>query len=337
VRATSAAANSSALLDIIIPVRQAGEPLVKELSVMSYNLWYGGTRVNNYHPKQVRYLADSGADIIGVQESAYNGQHATRLAAALGWYSWQGRDVGFISRYPIVATSDDGGYIAQARIALDGDRSQVSVWNAHLHSDPYGPYDFCFDHMTVEEVLGREVSSNRAPQMDSILSAMVPDLADADNTPVILLGDMNAPSHLDWTEALKDKNCGYANVAWPTSLRPIEAGLVDTFRVIHPNPVAKPGITWSPIDIKNANGQPEPLDRIDFIYHKGTMAVVDSKTQVVGKPKPSPDYEDNKWTSDHAAVVTKFRLKERKAPLVLSLVSSRVQLAKGDSDECEDN
>ncbi|KAH7320768.1 endonuclease/exonuclease/phosphatase family [Stachybotrys elegans] len=305
IAATSSGGQTLAEIEVLIPVRQSGSPVVERLSIMTYNLWHGGSRVNDYHAKQVRYLAGSGADIVGVQEST--GDHATRLANALGWHSWQGRDVGFISRYPIVSTGTDLGYAGSALIALDGSDSQVKVWNGHLGYDPYGPYDFCFDQMSVDRVMQREEQSGRTPQIINIMSAMEGDLENSDNIPVILLGDFNAPSHLDYTEALREKNCGYANVPWPTSIHPTDAGMVDSFRVAHPDPVAEEGITWSPIFLTN-NGRPEPLDRIDFIYHKSSMGVLSSEDIVIGNPSPEPNHQNNEWTSDHAAVLTIFEL-----------------------------
>lgn len=297
--------NSTTRLGVTIPVRSSGEPLVPQVNVMTYNLWHGGTQVNNYHEKQVRFLVESNVDLVGFQEST--GNHASRLATALGWYSWQGSDCGIISRYPIVETYPELAQGGAVRIALDGEESQINFWNVHLGYDPYGPYDFCFDHMTVEEVLKREAQSNRTPQIIDTVAAMKDHLANSDSIPVLLTGDFNAPSHLDYTEALREKNCGYANVPWPTSEHPTEAGLVDSYRVIHPDPAKKQGITWSPIFLDN-EGRPEPLDRIDFIYHKGKVSVIESNELLVGNPAPEPNHADNEWTSDHKAVMTVYKL-----------------------------
>ncbi|KAL2207029.1 endonuclease/exonuclease/phosphatase family [Sarocladium strictum] len=298
--------DSTAELEVTIPVRSESESLVEELLVMSYNLWHGGSRVNDYHKKQVKFLAESNADIVGVQESTPD--HATRLGRALGWYVWQDTDVGVISRYPIDHVYDRlGSYSGGIRVNLDGQCSQLNLWNVHLGYDPYGPYDFCFDGMTVDEVMEREEESGRTPQIIETLEAMEEQLSNSDDVPVILLGDFNSPSHLDWTKALEEKNCGYSDVMWPSSEVPIEAGMEDSFRQAHPDPAETEGITWSPIFLEN-EGRPEPLDRIDFIYHKSDFEVVSSETLVVGDPKAEPNHEDNEWTSDHAAVLTTFKL-----------------------------
>ncbi|KAF3903146.1 hypothetical protein ABW21_db0206904 [Orbilia brochopaga] len=197
------------------------------------------------------------------------------------------------------------------RVALDGDAAQVNFWSMHLEWTPYGPYDFCFGNMTVDQVLQREADSRRINQVMDVLKAMDSQLAGANKAPVFLVGDANAPSHLDWTEALRGKNCGRANIPWPTSVKPTEAGLIDSFRVANPDPAAVPGTTWSPLHPTNVEGgvtgKPEPQDRIDFIYYKGDIKVLDSRTVVVGSPKEFGQHKDNDWTTDHAAVLTTFR------------------------------
>lgn len=301
---------SVANLTIDIPVKLENEALVDELRIMTYNLWHGGTRMSDFHDKQVRFLVDSNADIVGLQESTPD--HAERLAKTLEWFVWQDTDVGVISRYPIDHVHPRlGSYSGGIRVNLDADCSQLNLWNVHLGYDPYGPYDFCFDGMSIDAVLEREAESGRTPQIIETMAAMKDQLANAANIPVILLGDFNAPSHLDWTSALKEKNCGYSDVPWPTSESPIKAGMVDSFREAHPIPENDEGITWSPIFLDN-NNRPEPLDRIDFIYHKSDFDVLASDTLVVGDPTPQPNHENNEWTSDHAAVMTTFKLSSQR-------------------------
>lgn len=297
----------TASISVHIPVRPAGSSLVDNLRVLSFNLWHGGTQVSNYHEKQVRFLADKNVDIVGLQEST--GGHGTRLAHALGWYSWQGPDVSIISRYPITQVYPATSVSGSVRISLDGADNDIIIWNAHLGYDPYGPYDFCFDKMSVSRVMEREAQSGRTPQIQEMTGKMGDHLANADNVPVLLVGDFNAPSHLDWIEASKSQHCGIGQVAWPTSKYPTDAGLIDSFRVAHSDPVATPGITWSPIYLDN-NGRPEPLDRIDFVYHKGRkLAVRDSEAVVVGNPTAQPNHGNNEWTSDHKAVLTTYSVK----------------------------
>ncbi|GJN86820.1 hypothetical protein PLIIFM63780_010402 [Purpureocillium lilacinum] len=224
----------------------------------------------------------------------------------MGWEYWQGDDVGIISRYPIVEVYPPTSNAGAVRVQLGRDK-QVIMWNAHLGYTPYGPYDFCFDHMDKEVVLTRETQSGRTGQMIEITNRMKDQIARADQIPVLLTGDFNAPSHLDWIDAAKQLHCGVGSVSWPTSMYPFMAGLVDSYRAVHTDPVAQPGNTWSPIYLDN-EGRTEPKDRIDFIFHKG-LRVLKSDAIVVGTPKPEPYHQDNEWTSDHAAVMTVFEIR----------------------------
>ncbi|MFC5112218.1 endonuclease/exonuclease/phosphatase family protein [Kibdelosporangium philippinense] len=149
-------------------------------------------------------------------------------------------------------------------------------------------------------------------QIKGVLQEMKPDLAAASRAAVLLTGDFNAPSHLDWTN-----RCGYDTVPWPTSVLPTQAGLRDSFRAV--NPVSTLGNTWSPVYRSSPvgyghdehKGEPEPQDRIDFVYYAGMLSVADSKTVVGGKPTAVPNHRGNAWPSDHAAVLTTFQVPGR--------------------------
>jgi endonuclease/exonuclease/phosphatase family metal-dependent hydrolase len=313
--ATASENNSTATITLMIPVHRHHERLTPELSVMAYNLWAGGTRVNNYHEKQLRFILNSGADIIALQESGPN--HATRLGDALGWYSHQSAgSFGIISRYPIAQEYGQISNSAGVRVDLSGGskkhKDEVNVWSVHLSAYPYGPYGFCYENMTKDEVTALEVAAGRTPQVELILTGIASQLSNSRKTPVFVAGDFNAPSHLDWVPALQEKNCGIDEINWQASVLPQERGLVDSYRVVHPDPAVEQGITWSPVYPQNegSTGPDEPQDRIDFVYHtEYRLRVLSSEKLVIGDPRPVPDQADNEWTSDHAAVLTRYRFK----------------------------
>ncbi|MBC6463804.1 hydrolase, partial [Actinomadura sp. HBU206391] len=90
------------------------------------------------------------------------------------------------------------------------------------------------------------------------------------------------------------------------------AGLRDSYRAAHPDPVRDPGVTWSPIhaEHEDGSGRAEPQDRIDYILYAGAgLDVLHSTTCVSGSPRRYPDVEDNEWPSDHAAVITTFAVR----------------------------
>ncbi|MCZ4510979.1 HAD-IA family hydrolase, partial [Streptomyces sp. ActVer] len=272
----------------------------RELRVMSWNLWYGGTKVRHHREKQLKIILESGVDVIGLQETY--GTAARELADTLGWeYHQAGENLGVISRYPItdrLGAADPGFYGGTGvRLTLGADQDVV-LWSAHLDYTPYGPYEASFDGLAGPELAAHE--SVRLGQMREILAAMAPDLAARDTTPVLLVGDFNAPSHLDREDA-----------EWPVTRAAEEAGLCDSYREAHPDPVRSPGHTWSPVhtEHEDGSGRPEPQDRIDYVLYAGAgLRVLDSRTLVTGTPRTWPDVEDNDWPSDHAAVITTFAL-----------------------------
>ncbi|MFJ9579056.1 HAD-IA family hydrolase [Streptomyces sp. NPDC101191] len=273
----------------------------RHLTVMSWNLWLGGALVEDHRARQLAAIRAAGADVVGLQET---GGTATReLAEALGWHHHQaGENLGILSRHPVLARLGDphvGFYgAAGVRVLVDGER-EVDVWTAHLHPTPYGPYEAAFDGLPAEELIAHE--GVRLAQMRDTLRRMAEDAGE--ERPVVLVGDFNAPSHLDRPD-----------VAWPVTKAAEEAGLRDSYREAHPDPAREPGHTWSPIHPVHPEeggwaGRPEPQDRIDYVLHNARgLRVLASRTLVTGTPAPWPDVAANAWPSDHAAVVTTFAL-----------------------------
>lgn len=267
--------------------------LPHRLRVMSWNLWYGGTKVRDHRAKQLKVLTETDVDVVGLQETY--GTAAEELAEALGWYHHRaGENLGIISRHPITAALGDpdvGFYgAAGARIAVGG--GEVDVWTAHLDCAPYGPYESAFDGLAADTLVAHEGA--RLARLRDALRRIGP----GSGVPVVLVGDFNSPSHLDRPD-----------VGWPVTRAAEEAGFADSYREAHPDPVREPGHTWSPVhaEHEDGSGRPEPQDRIDFVFHRG-LRVLDSRTHVTGSPRPWPEVEDNDWPSDHAAVITTFAI-----------------------------
>ncbi|WP_263053859.1 HAD-IA family hydrolase [Streptomyces avicenniae] len=308
----------ASLADVGLPLLRGlaatgAAPAPPELRVLSWNLWFGGTRVDDHHAKQLRVLRETRADIVGIQENA---GAAADLAAALGWHHHTvGRNLAILSRHPLVArygTPEPSGYGGiGVRVDLGGGRAVV-VWTAHLNPEPYGPYDALLDGRPAADLPVREAESGRVRQMRGLLAAMEGHLAAADVTPVILTGDLNAPSHLDWTAAAAPARGGRGPVAWPVSRAAEAAGLRDAYRTVHPDPVAAPGATWSPVRPAHpdGSGRAEPQDRIDYVLYAGSgLRVTSARTHVTGAPRPYPDVRGNAWPSDHAAVLATFLMR----------------------------
>jgi hypothetical protein len=273
---------------------------------MTQNIFYGGDELDLSTGKfchrpagcpetlaQVeKVIRESGADIVGIEEGEHN---AGVIAAALGWHASDRTQV--ISRFPIVDPPGADGLYVWVEV-LPG--SFVAIGNVHLPSDPYGPYAIR-DGATLDEVLDLETSV-RLPAIQASIAALQP-LAAA-GMPTFLTGDFNSPSYLDWTAAVSAvrPEVPYP-VDWPVSEALANAGFRDSYREVHPDPLAVPGFTWTP---GGPEGDPREVhDRIDWVLDSGPATALDST--VVGEAGgPDVGIGFDPWPTDHRGVVSTF-------------------------------
>jgi endonuclease/exonuclease/phosphatase family metal-dependent hydrolase len=293
-----------------------------DLRIMSFNIWYGGVQVSQ--AQVIEILKASDADIIGLQEP--DGQTAA-LAAAAG-YPYVDLRRHIISRVPLfdpkLGERTDTGQSVYPLAGLDADAPHVwamvapgkvvALGNLHLSSDPYGP-DLLRDGTPLPEVLQGEADS-RLAEIDPYAAALEP-LVKA-GTPVIVTGDFNTPSHLDYTEAaIGLRPAMTAAVPWPVTLRMEAAGFTDAFRAAHPDPVARPGLTYSPGFPWPVTRDGESLDRIDYVFAANATV---SAAQVWGEPDNADvDRGFDPWPSDHRAVIADLTVTPIDAPAMLAV------------------
>ena len=305
-----------ALFCLLAGALSAKEEKKDGLTVLSFNCWHQWSRVDDGFTKAAKAIRESGADLAGLQESSP--ESAKRMAAELGWHHAEGGtgSVQILSRYPVVEALHGKGIgmdrLIGARIRLPGPPPrEVVLFSTHLDYQHYGPYEARKAGAGAESVLALNRRSERVAQIETLVTSIQPLLAAADETPVILTGDFNVPSHLDWTLATAGEHGGIGPVAWPESLRLAQAGFTDSFRLKHPDPAADAGTTWSTVHKAG-----EPQDRIDFIYHKGAgLRVTGSRTFTTAVETTvgawgvdTAAVTGNTWPSDHAAVLTTYAL-----------------------------
>lgn len=292
------------------------------LSVMAYNIWGGGGNEGKPIDETVAVIRAAGADIISVSETRLEGDPCTadscpprgesvagKIAAALGFHYYDQTAANpaiwsnaIISRYPIIKpTSDDLG------VAIDVDGRLVYVFSVNLDDAPYQPYQLLgieygnaqFLETAAEAV--RSAEETRGKAFDQLISDAE---AAGDAAAIFIAGDFNEPSHRDWTEATVKAGLQPLPVAWPGTTKLESAGFVDTYRAVHPDPVAGPAITWTPTT--EATDPEDHHDRIDFVFARGAgLRVLDA--QVVGEKAPEADIVVTPWPSDHRAVVAKVQ------------------------------
>ena len=319
----------------------------RELKVLQMNLWHEGTQVKggfdaianeivrldpdivmfseirNYHgkkfmPRILKALEERGA--------AYNGEHS-----AFG-------DVSTITKHKIIDHHPirvRGNSLSKTRIEIDN--KIVVVYSCHLdytHDASFLPRGYSG---TTWKKLDGPVTDNRAIEKAGRestrgegLQAVLAD-ADTEKGNIILIGgDFNEPSHLDWNEKTKDLwDHNGTVVNWECSMMLEEKGYVDSYRKIHPNPVTHPAFTFPAylegVAIKRLAWAPTSdercrLDYIHYMPHKKLKVkssnVVGPEYSIIRGQKGKETSKDkiitplNVWPSDHKAMLTVFKLKE---------------------------
>ena len=269
-----------------------------QIKIMAWNIWHGGHRYGQAVglKRVIETIRSSNADIIGLIETYGSGEE---IADSLGYYYYLiSSNLSILSRYPILETIQAfrpfnfGG----ARILL-GPEKELVFLNTWLHYLP--DYSNSIQEgKTVKQLINAE-SETRHNEIKQIISEIEPLLDAIDDVPIIMSGDFNSGSHLDWTYRTKEIHYGY-EIDWPVSVEMADVGFVDSYRELHIDPLKDPGFTWTP-RAATSSDKYGLRDRIDYIYYQGRqLTLVESKI-VDDHPVMFP--------SDHAAVVSVFELK----------------------------
>jgi endonuclease/exonuclease/phosphatase family metal-dependent hydrolase len=313
-----------AILLLLIPAAATPATARAEtvLTVMSFNVWGGGTNEGKPVEETAAVIRAAGADIVGLQETQAESPRceeescppageriAAKLAAALGFHHYdqtQRNDAlwsnAILSRYPIGEPTPHG-----LGVAIEVDGRHVYAFNVHFTDFPYQPYQLMRIPYGDAPFLDSGEAAARAAGLarGSGVQLLHEDLAAADGADAaFVFGDFNEPSHRDWTARTVASGRHPAAVAFP-SARAIESrGFVDTYRVANPDEVARPGYTWEAVARAAEVGVHH--DRIDFVLARGDGLAVE-RVRIVGEKAPEADLVVTPWPSDHRAVAATVR------------------------------
>ncbi len=279
-----------------VAIFAAGGVNAAALNIATFNIHGPAFTADQIGPT-VAAVRASGADVVGLQESSGN---APALAAALGWNFRQfasdngdeakNADGAILSRFPITQTLRGGVRIEVA------DGREVYVFDEHAPAYPYQPYDLRDGKLKAPADAVAAAEAARGAQIDALAAQLAPYLGA--KRAVFVTGDFNEPSHLDWTAAAVAAGLRPMAVAYPASAKLAAAGLADSYRTIHPDAVAHPGLTWTP-----EPGPGEVFDRIDFVYAANAAPTA---SVVVGENAAHADVVSAPFRSDHRLVVSAF-------------------------------
>lgn len=266
------------------------------IRVLSWNIWRGGEEAADTQDavakaeKQGRVasiIKESQADVVAMIETYGSGEV---LSAALGFHFHpRGTNVSIHSRWPILkdlSVSTPFNCVGALIQKPDGKTfAFFSIWITY-------PQDIWTDPASRNGKTAAELIAGDLPRADlqAILKGIEAKAAELPGVPIIVAGDFNSNSHLDYTEAAKGQ---YGLVVeWPASKMMSDAGFQDSYRICNPVVDRMKDRTWSP---RNP-GQIQ--DRIDFIHWRGASLRATESHKIDTHPLRFP--------SDHAAVVSTF-------------------------------
>ncbi len=313
--------------------------------VLQFNIWQEGTVVEGGYDGIVQQIIDSKADLIAFSEvrNYNNTRFCDRIVQSLKekgetFYSFFSYDSGILSRFPITDSStvfplqDDHGSVYKAVLKIDG--REIAFYTGHLdylnctYYDIKGYSGKDWSKRPPLTNLDSIMADNESSKRDDAIRNFIAESAkDREKGRIVIIGgDFNEPSHLDWTEATKNLYDRQGLIVpWTVSKMLEVAGYKDSYRVMYPNPEKNPGITY-PADcagasIKKLTWAPESdeRERIDFIYYspdKGLKlkdAIVWGPSGSICKSKRVLEKEQTKigtgvWPTDHKAVLVTFEI-----------------------------
>ena len=269
------------------------------LKVMTWNIWHGGLhgdKANGFVKDTAntanvfKVIQEETPDILFMQETYCCGMNIAKQAEYS--YSWRGSsNLSIHSKYPIIDTLEIFKPFNSHAAIIDVNGQHILCVNIWLH---YLPDTFEDIKQLSPDSLIKGEGTTRLKEITAILH-VVDSLEQSLNMPLILGGDFNSGSHLDWGENTKKSHYGKV-VEWPVSKLMIDRGYTDSFRAINIDPLKTLDGTWGFLSDDIIS------DRIDFIYFKGKRIKV-KKSKIV-----QADPIGGFFNSDHRAILSEFKI-----------------------------
>ncbi len=269
------------------------------INLLTWNIWRGGNEAMDAkepHTKAlkqdqvIRVLRDSKADVIAMVETYGSGPV---IAHGLRYHFHpRGTNVSIFSRWPVlkdISVYKEFNCVGALIERPDGRRFALySVWIHYVDdiwTDPASRHG-----RSVADFLAKDGDSRKV-EVGAILKGISEKMREYPGVPVLLAGDFNSNSHLDYSDIAKDQYGGLS-VPWTVTQLVTQDGYQDSFRSLNPRVDRMKDRTWSP------RFPEQEQDRIDFIFWKGN-ALRARHSKVIDRTK-------GQWPSDHAAVQTIF-------------------------------
>lgn len=299
------------------------------LRVLAFNILYGGdarSELGPGHPLQGRprhaeiaaVIRESQADIVVLCETTPGSRN--RLPALLPEYDAIGdllvlRSLGArpLETERLPPKHMTGGPAAHLRLANGTDLAVLGThWRPHPDAIEQARLASLAGPVTADRIRELALSPSGIASAEATVAAVRPLLEKG--FAVIVAGDLNQASHLDWTErgrAVRRWAGGETPaIPWEGTRRLAAAGLVDAYRAARPDEAKSPGDTWTPAYPEGTPGRRPWADqysaRIDYIFTGGPCRPL--RAWVVGEPGSAAEITREPWVSDHRAVLAEVEV-----------------------------
>ena len=232
--------------------------------MLNLNIWQEGTMVNGGYNAIVDQVEKLKPDFVTFAEvrNYNNSDFSKRIVESLRqrgltYYSFKTDDSGLLSLHPILdsVTIFHGdvskGSLHKLITEIEGKR--FAVYTTHLdylncaYYLPRGydgnTWEYSTDSVTVKDVKEMNLASMRHKGIARFIKDANSEYEKG--ATVLLGGDFNEPSMLDWTEETKDL-FGHNGIVyqWDSSKFLLDNGFSDAYRELYPSVIDYPGFTY---------------------------------------------------------------------------------------------
>ena len=250
-----------------------------EFKVMAWNILRSGNQIENGVDNVADMIKEINPDIVLMVETYGSGPYIAKkngynfhLVAKEGTaLDDKSVNLSIYSKFPFGKRIDTDYPFFLGGIEIFINNKKVRFFSNWFHYQPWNnkPEDM---GKTVQELLEWERTEHRYNMIQKVLPYFEKYAKESDSIPIIVGGDMNSPSHLDWSEKTKNIHNGLV-VPWYSTKVFEDLGFTDSFREKNPNPIKYPGITWD-------HKERDDSHRIDYIFYKGKkLKSTQSKTR----------------------------------------------------------
>lgn len=315
-----------------------------QFKILQLNVWMEGTKIENGIDATANIILQTDADFVTLSE--VNKEFMVSLIDSLQskqhtYYCIPSEDCGILSKFPIenqnYVYSPALGHNGILKASIKVNDIKLKLYAAHLDWLYYGaflPRGYNGQNWKkmespiteVDEILAFNQKSYRDEQINTLIKDVNDELEKG--SIIVVAGDFNEPSHLDWDEVTKNLFSHNGTIIpWYCTTVLEKNGFVDAYREKFPNPKTHPGFTWPAdnpsVSVDELSWAPEAdeRDRIDFIFfHNENPITIDSSVivgpnrSIIRGIRAAENTEDpffnyiGGWPSDHKGILSYFSI-----------------------------